>query len=128
MVTLLSNMPEAIASVNDRVRKALSDESELGRLGQDGVKFKFVWTHGVDEGLVASGHFETLLKAVAEFDDFSKDNNPHGERDFGSLTVEGEKIFFKFDYYDPSLKFGSENPLDNAKTVRVLTVMLPQEY
>ncbi|WP_412457945.1 DUF3768 domain-containing protein [Sphingobium yanoikuyae] len=30
-------------------------------------------------------------------------------------------------YYDPSLEWGSEDPADAAKTIRVMTIMLPSD-
>jgi len=66
--------------------------------------------------------------AVREFNDFSDENDPWGEHDFGALEIAGEKVFFKLDYYDPSLSFGSENPANEAITHRVLTIMLASEY
>ena len=50
------------------------------------------------------------------------------ERDMGSITVREVKILFKIDYYDENLEFGSEDPADAAKTTRVLTIMLPEDY
>jgi hypothetical protein len=37
-------------------------------------------------------------------------------------------LFFKIDYYDRNLTSASPDPLDPAVTVRVLTVLLPEEY
>lgn len=68
------------------------------------------------------------ISQVRQFDDFSPDNDPHGEHDFGALTVDGRPIFWKIDYYDLSMEFGSSNPVDPAVTRRVLTVMLAEEY
>ncbi len=48
--------------------------------------------------------------------------------DFGSFLHKGEKIFWKFDYYDPTLTSGSEHPADPGVTVRVLTILLANEY
>ena len=62
------------------------------------------------------------------FDAFTEDNDPHGEHDFGAFDHAGHRIFWKIDYYDQSLEFGSENPADPAKTTRVLTIMLADEY
>ena len=42
-----------------------------------------------------------VLLAVQSFSNFTKDNDPHGEHDFGSFEIEGETYFLKIDYYDP---------------------------
>jgi hypothetical protein len=42
--------------------------------------------------------------AVARFDAFTPDNDPHGEHDFGLLTVEGRACLFKIEYLDWSLR------------------------
>jgi hypothetical protein len=68
------------------------------------------------------------LLHVRRFGGFNAGNDPHGEHDFGSFEVVGEKFFWKIDYYDPDMTFGSEDPADPEKTRRVLTVMLAEEY
>jgi hypothetical protein len=59
---------------------------------------------------------------------FDADNDPYGEHDFGVVEVNGTRVFFKIDYYDLELKFGSSDPSDEAITRRVLTIMLAEEY
>lgn len=70
-----------------------------------------------------------VITRVREFKDFTADNDPHGEHDFGAFDhpVAG-KVFWKIDYYDPSLDGGSNDPADPVKTKRVLTIMLAREY
>lgn len=68
------------------------------------------------------------VEAVRTFADFCDDNDPWGEHDFGAVEIGGEKVFFKIDYYDPSLEKGSENPANEGCTHRVLTIMLASEY
>lgn len=68
------------------------------------------------------------VTAVRKFDAFNEDNDPWGEHDFGAVEVDGERIFWKIDYYDPSLTYGSDNPANEGATHRVLTVMLASEY
>jgi len=69
-----------------------------------------------------------VLLAVQSFSNFTKDNDPHREHDFGSFEIEGESYFFKIDYYAPDMDGGSEDPADPEKTTRVLTIMRADEY
>jgi Protein of unknown function (DUF3768) len=68
------------------------------------------------------------IRRVAAFADFSPDNDPHGEHDFGGFELAGQQFFWKIDYYDAAMEFGSDDPADPAKTTRVLTIMLATEY
>ena len=104
---------EVIARLNDRLRKE-------GRGGQ------LVVTSGV-YGL-AGYDSQILLKALADYNAFDADNDPHGERDFGDIQVFNTDLLWKIDYYDVRLEFGSPDPADEAVTTRVLTVMLEREY
>ena len=87
---------------------------------------RIMMTPGVDE-TPACVKAEVLTR-VATFKDFTEDNDPHGEHDFGSFEVVGRKFFWKIDYYDRELKHESEDPANPEKTVRVLTVMLASEW
>lgn len=70
-----------------------------------------------------------VLARVRSHDDFTPDNDPHGEQDFGAFELDGiGRVFWKIDYYDPTLTLGSENPADPARTRRILTIMLAEEY
>ena len=69
-----------------------------------------------------------LLAAVRGFDRFDPDNDPHGEHDFGAVTVAGYRCLWKIDCYDFNLRCASLDPADPAERVRVLTVMLAEEY
>nr|WP_318246675.1 DUF3768 domain-containing protein [Alloyangia pacifica] len=40
----------------------------------------------------------------------------------------GQKLWFKIDLYDESYSFGTDDPLDDARTRRVLTLLFPSEY
>ena len=68
------------------------------------------------------------IRKVVTFDAFTGDNDPHGEHDFGSFDLAGEKFFWKLDYYAPDLQGGSEDPSDPKQTTRVLTIMRADEY
>ena len=69
-----------------------------------------------------------LRCAVASFEDFTEDNNPYRERDFGAVELAGERYFWKIDYFDRTLRFGAEAPTDTSETMRVLTFMHASEY
>jgi len=81
-------------------------------------------------GLVSFSDDEVraIIRAVRGYLAFTPDNDPHGEHDFGSIEILGNKFFWKIDYYDKSLEMGSEDPSDPEKTARVLTIMLADEY
>ncbi|MGX1412760.1 DUF3768 domain-containing protein [Bradyrhizobium elkanii] len=68
------------------------------------------------------------LVQVTKFSEFSADNDPDDEHDFGSFNLVGRKFFWKIDYYDKDLVNGSEDPSDPERTMRVLTLMLAAEY
>ena len=68
------------------------------------------------------------LATVASFDDFTKKNDPYGEHDFGALTLDGVRLFWKIDYFDTDLQYGSEDPSEPDVTRRVLTILLASEY
>ena len=102
-----------IRELNDQFRKSLMG----GRI---------LMTPGVSA--LSSEQTVELLTAVKAFDSFTEDNDPNGEHDFGAIDLHGRKHFWKIDYYDPSLTYGSEDAADPSKTVRVLTIMLADEY
>ncbi len=74
------------------------------------------------------GAFSALVFAIADFDNFTDNNDPYGEHDFGSLTYMGQPVFWKIDYYDLDLQHGSPDPTDPDVTIRVLTLMMAWEY
>jgi hypothetical protein len=81
-------------------------------------------------GVAALGESVTtkVLALVRGFDVFTTENDPYGEHDFGSVTIDGTNLFWKIDYYDLSLQYGSNDPSEPAQTARVLTIMLAEEY
>lgn len=87
---------------------------------------KLIITRGVAErGL----EFTTrALGIVREFRDFTEDNDPWGEHDFGSFALDGTKLFWKIDYYDSDLENASPDPTDPDVTRRALTILLAEEY
>jgi len=87
-------------------------------------------TGAMPPGIAALGQedVERIVQTVAVFDDFCHANDPYEEHDFGSFEAEGEKIFFKIDYFDRTLTYHSPDPADPTVTERVITIMLAEEY
>ena len=69
-----------------------------------------------------------ILAAVRAFDAFTPDNDPWREHDFGAVEIDGERVFFKIEYYDLTRAMHSPNPADPNVTERVMTIMLAGEY
>jgi hypothetical protein len=70
----------------------------------------------------------SALVKLAEFNDFTPENDPHGEHDFLSFEHCNRTFFWKCDYYDKEMDGGSEDPADPDKTTRVGTLMLAEDY
>ncbi len=98
----------AIAAKNDLFRRICLD---------------VYYTSGVSDGV---SDMVALSRAVESFNKFTGDNDPHGEHDFSSLIFEGQKIFWKIDYYDKDLLYWCD-PL-SSMCRRTLTIMLAEEY
>ena len=115
-----------IAHQNNAFRNGLVCARSATAAATFGVKGMLVLTRGVH----SQGHEFTqkALAAVAAFDNFTEENNPHGECDFGSLVVEDIKLFWKIDLYNNAMDAGSEEPENPKVTHRVLTILLPSEY
>jgi hypothetical protein len=84
----------------------------------------------ITDGVQAAGPLFVLeaVGRVQAFDNFTADNDPHGEHDFGAFTLAGQRLFWKIDYYDLDLRCGSPAPDDPSVTRRVMTIMLASEY
>ena len=102
-----------IAALNDRFRRTFTGG-------------KVVLTSGIAS--MSEEQVRAILRALRTFEEFEPGDDPYGEHDFGALSVNGHRVFWKIDYYDAELSGGSEDPSDPAVTTRVLTIMLAEEY
>lgn len=109
-----------MSSAADRIR-VLNDNFRTTLIGG-----QVVMTQGVSD--LPLDTKARVIIAVRSFEQFTPENDPHGEHDFGSFTVDGETYFFKIDYYALDMAGGSENPADPETTTRVLTIMRADEY
>jgi hypothetical protein len=115
---------KTIQKLNDQFRQAVPDDS--------GVPGRVVMTSGIqaltNTETEPGKHLPKLFETIRSFNEFTSDNDPYGEHDFGALDFEGARVFWKIDYYAPDMMHGSDDPTDVENTVRVLTIMLAEEY
>ena len=119
MTSVKSARAERIAELNDQLRKNPLNRS----FGQ------VLLTSGINAG--GADFKAKVLTALASMQakEFKEGNDPYGERDFNSFTVDAQLCFFKIDYFAKGdLCAPSDDPADPEKTERVLTVMLADEY
>jgi hypothetical protein len=121
-----------IANPN-QTEAAMSKSDKSGRIRELNDLLRGTFTGGrvvMTAGVAALSEdkLTLVLERVRRFDEFSKDNDPYGEHDFGGVEIGGQTYFFKVDYYAPDMEGGSEDPADPTKTTRVLTIMRADEY
>jgi hypothetical protein len=104
---------KAIAGMNDLFRKTMIRTP----------RHKIVLT----EGVATSPIREKVIDAVRSFDTFTSDNDPYEEHEFGMVVVDGEKFFFKIDYYDVEFEYGAD-PHEDKDLALALTIMRADEY
>ena len=108
-----------------------STQTERIRNLNDALRKNFGQGHAVMTiGIAALGAeaVARIVKTIEVYDDFCHANDPYEEHDFGSFVADGHTIFFKIDYFDPTLTAHSPDPSDPAVTKRVITIMLAEEY
>ena len=96
------------------------------RLRVEGHGGMVVMTNGI--AALGLATVNAIFKAIAGFSAFFGDNDPYGEHDCAVMEAEGHRIVWKIDYYDRSRTCHSPDPANPKVTVRVLTVMLAEEY
>jgi len=107
----------------ERIGKIRTLNDELRRCRRGGHMFVTQGVISLGDGIVPQ-----VIILVTQFEDFTPENDPHGEHDFAALTVIGHRINWKIDYYDRNMEYGSPDPADPRVTTRVLTIMLASEY
>ena len=113
-----ASIARGIAALNDRFRATLGrDPTAPG---------KIVVTRGV--AAQGDAFVNAALAAVAAFDAFDAGGDPYGEHEFGVLSVAGVTVWFRIDAYDVDYQYGSDDPAEPARTRRVLSLLLPDEY
>ncbi|MEO0686346.1 MAG: DUF3768 domain-containing protein [Cyanobacteria bacterium J06649_11] len=110
----MNTRTEKIAELNDEFRKSTNPG------------LFFYLTRGIQ--VLPPNDRAAIIGLVQTFNDFTEDNDPYGEHDFGAFYHNEERIFWKIDYYDKDMRQGSEDPADPDVTQRVMTIMLAHEY
>jgi len=108
---------------NEMVRK-IRDLNDTFR--KTGIGGRIMLTIGIRE--LGEPAIKAIIEKIRKFDDFNRNNNPHGEHDFGSIINDGVKVLWKIDCYDRNLEYGSPDPSDASITTRVMTIMCADEY
>ena len=102
-----------IAELNDQLRR-------------DFIGGKVLITPGIQAlGSDAGGE---IISAVRAFSAFTTDNDPYGEHDCAVVDVGDHRVIWKIDYYDLSMAYGSDDPTNSEATLRLLTIMLADEW
>lgn len=110
----MSRASERIRQLNDTFRTA--GPTQVGWLVTSGVQS------------LGPTALSEIIREVMAFSSFTPDNDPYGEHDFGLFRFAGEMIYWKIDYYDLDLTYGSPDPANPDVTRRVLTILLASEY
>jgi hypothetical protein len=97
-------MIETKSTQTDRIR-TLNDE--LCRNLSEGTA---VMTCGV--AALGPEAVARIVTTIEVYDDFCHANDPYEEHDFGSFETDGHTIFFRIDYFDPTLTADSHDPSD----------------
>ncbi|MEZ5846483.1 MAG: DUF3768 domain-containing protein [Geminicoccaceae bacterium] len=122
---------QKIALLNDQCRSAM------------GIACSLFQTAGI--AALSEGLQSRIREAVETYDAFDDDNDPWGEHDFGSFWIRGgaskeviydkkpdgggwKRVFWKIDYYDKAVRYGSPDPANPRVTTRLLTIVLAEEY
>lgn len=122
----ISEKSKMLALQNDIFRTASINPLMLREKYLMGLEGQTVTTEGVRAlGLI---EMVDVLELVALFNEFTHENDPYGQHDYGSFDFKGKTIIWRIDYYDNNYRGGSPEPTDPKQTKRVLTVMLPTEY
>lgn len=78
-----------IAQLNDLARTAM------------GIASHVYLTEGIAN--LPDADQSAIREHVENFNSFTPDNDPYGERDFGAFEHGGHRVFWKIDLYDPGL-------------------------
>lgn len=97
--------PSSVGRRNDEIR-------QQGLFGP-GQENALMITPGVSAlGQVA---LDQLVVKLIQYDDWDVANDPHGDRDFGTLTLGDAQVFFKIDRHETD------------PDARIITLLLPSE-
>ena len=108
---------EAIARLNDRCRQGLDRTARIV------ITRTCLGTFADDRAAAIVAQAEILASLRA----YQFGEAEIGERDRGSFEYRGTTVYFRIDYYDAAMEYGSEDPADASQTRRVLTIMLRED-
>ena len=87
-------------------------------------------TANLSPGVMALGPagVHRIIKAIASYDNFDPDDDRFEQHEAGTFDADGHTIFFKIDSLDLAEEGLSPDPADFEVTVRIINVMLTDEF
>jgi hypothetical protein len=113
VTVMMQQQLNKIAELNDHARRTFTG-------------CRVIFTAGIAALPQQTQH--SIIATVQRYDDFTQDNDPYAEHDFGSFTCQNHHVFWKWDYFDLDLQMASLDPSVAEITTRILTIMLAHEY
>ena len=120
---------QSIARLNDNARKQILATSRVV-FTRSLIDTLIGDTPDPAQQFICRAAAQAAIMRQIENAEFSPENDPHGERDFGVIFHGDHKLFWKIDVYehDGSFSWGAERPWDPESSCRVLTIMLASDY
>jgi hypothetical protein len=115
------------------VRMDILDADKLIRIREFNDKLRRYFVGGKVMLTDSVAELPDMVKAaallfMAQYHNFTTQNDPYGEHDFGAFELCNRRFFWKVDCLTIDSQSASEDPADPSKTQRVLTLMLDCDW
>jgi hypothetical protein len=119
---------KTIAELNDQLRKAPDWKITLQTLTTLISESGHQWRITPEVSYLPQEQLSELISKVQEFDDFTAENDPGGEHNFGKVMQDNVDYYWKISYYDLDFQSHHVNLTDPTKARRILILMKAKEY
>jgi hypothetical protein len=114
---------KTIAELNDQLRKDPHWKITLQTFASFIYENHHKWMITPEVSYLPQDQLEELITKVRELDDFTPENDPYSEHNFGKVAQDDVNYFWKINYYDLDFESRTVDPADPVKTRRVLILM-----